>query len=242
MPTNTNISFIAITLLFWGVLFTHTARGAEVDGSIHVSILENKALYLAVGSTEWVPLKPGDPIYPGDEVQTLQGTRLVVTLGDGSEVRIAENSHFRLNPETSMTDQNFDFQLYLGKAWAHLRKNVYRSARLIIRTAQAKIDIQGTSYEAQANAAFTDVLVFSGKVKVSNQSQRANPPPLADGEIAGPQEIEAPQEVTLAEWQLIVGAFYRVRVGHTAAQPQPEKFSMAQVSSDWVSWNLERDK
>ena len=74
------------------------------------------------------------------------------------------------------TEQQFDLHLVFGKAWAILRKNVRRNAQLILRTANAKIGVKGTSYEIVANDHQTRVRVFSGKVEVQSKEKEGVAP------------------------------------------------------------------
>jgi len=209
---------------------------AKVPQEIIISYLEDKALYRAHEGASWEALKSGQTLFPNYEIKTLAETRLTLRLGDGSEVRVAPNSHLRINHQTDSEVGNFDFQLMLGKAWAKFRKNVKLGAKLILRTAHATINIQGTSYEASIAGDQTQVHVFTGKVAVSNQSNAAH-----QGASA-PTEIAPPHEVSREQWHLIVSAFYTVSVTKNQRPDKPKPFHLNSVENDWVTWNLNHDK
>ena len=209
---------------------------ANAPQGIIVSYLEDKALFRPQADAPWETLKIGQSLFPNYEIKTLVDTRLTIRLRDGSEVRVAPNSYLRINSQTNSERGEFDFQLILGKAWAKFRKNLKLGAKLILRTANAKINIQGTSYEATVSENQTDVRVFSGQVAVSSNLDDAN-----QG-ATPPTEIEAPHEVSREEWHVIVSAFYTISVAEDQPPGEPQPFSLDSVQSDWVQWNLDRDQ
>ncbi len=209
---------------------------AKVPTGIVISYLEDKALYRSQEGASWQELKSGQTMLPNYEIKTLAKTRLTLRLGDGSEVRVAPNSHLRINRQTDSKAGHFDFQLLLGKAWAKFRKNVKLGAKLILRTAHATINIQGTSYEASISGNQTQVHVFTGKVAVSNQLDGAHQ------SLSPPTEIAPPHQVSREQWQILVSAFYSVSVTNHQRPDNPKPFSLESVENDWVKWNLNHDK
>ena len=224
-------------LLFWMTLYGSSgipARAAPSPAGIFVSYLEDNALFRTGPNAPWAQVVIGQTLYPKYEIKTLPLTRVTLRLADGSEVRIAPNSHLRINPQTDAQVSRFDLQLLLGKAWAKFRKNVKLGAKLILRTAQAKINVRGTSYETSVAGDETQVRVFHGEVAVSNN--------MAGNQNAGaPTEIAPPHEVSREEWQVIVTAFYTISVRNN--QPtKPQAFRLDAVQNSWIDWNLEQDQ
>lgn len=222
-----------LTIIFLVGLCT-SAQAAGIVGKLVVSELKENALFRSSQQSPWQELKQGQTLYPNFEIKTLSQTRLTIRLGDGSEVRVAPNSLFRINDQTDAKLAQFDFQLVVGRAWARLRKNFRRGARLLIRTAHAKIDIEGTSYGASVTDTDTQVQVFTGKVSVaSNQDNFGSLEPM---------EIAPPHEVSREQWQVIVAAFHEITVrgGHQPGQPTP--FDPDASDDEWVQWNLEQDR
>lgn len=216
------------------ILFSSPVLASGLDNSILVKSLYGKAFYRKNDHSDWKKLKSGQVLLPPYEVKTLKNTRLTLTLGNNSIVRVAPDSHLRINSQTKPESEYFNLQLILGKAWAKLKKNVKVTTRLIIQTAYAQIDIRGTSYELTANDDFSDVYVFSGKVYVSPSKNK-------QAEFKIPHEISGPQEVTLEEWQIIVDAFHKITIGKNKQPGKSEKFTMDSVNNDWIEWNLEQD-
>lgn len=207
---------------------------AKATAEIVVSDLIEKALYRKNTNSAWETLNKGQALYPHYEIKTLENTLLTLKLGDGSEVRVAPNSLMRINNPDSTKANQFDLQLIIGKAWAKLRKNVQLGTKLILHTAQARIDIRGTSYEAIAGDTETQLHVFSGNVAVTPES--------GGGQIQAPVEIKGPHEVSKEEWQMIVAAFHQVRIKKGQIPNQPSKFNLNEVSNDWIKWNLQQDE
>lgn len=200
-----------------------------------VSYIEGNARFRTDANAPWQTIMIGQSLYPQYEVKTLPSTRMTVRLADGSEVRVAPNSHLRINPQTDTEVSQFDFQLILGRAWAKFRKNVRLGAKLILRTAHAKINVRGTSYEASVSGDQTQIRVFSGQVAVSASSLGSQSP-------AAPTEVAPPHEVSREEWQVIVSAFYTISVSKNQRPAQPQAFRLDSVQNNWVSWNLEQDQ
>lgn len=235
--TNQKISAFFCCLL--GIFFYGSsavpAEAATSPVGIFVSYLEEKALFRSSAEASWEEVVIGQKLYPKYEIKTLPLTRVTLRLADGSEVRIAPNSHLRINPQTDAKISRFDLQLVLGKAWAKFRKNVKLGAKLILRTAHAKINVRGTSYEASVAGDETQVHVFTGEVAVSNNQSGTLTP-------SAPTEIAPPREVSQEEWQVIVAAFYTISIGKNQQPTKPKAFRLNAVQNSWVDWNLQQDQ
>ncbi|MBF0278677.1 MAG: FecR domain-containing protein [SAR324 cluster bacterium] len=230
--------FVAGIFISLFLVNSTTSIAAEMPKGILITYLEDEAEYRSGEKNSWQELEAGQMLFPGYEVRTMAQTRLTLRLGDGSEVRVAPGSHLRINQQTDSETGQFDFQLMLGKAWAKFRKNVKLGARLILRTANATINIQGTSYEATVSGEQTEVRVFSGSVEVSGNSIAAN-------QIgAPPSEIAPPHEVSREQWHVIVSAFYTISVykNERPGEPKPFTIQSDEDGNAWVKWNLDHDE
>lgn len=226
--------WVGLFILIIGGSFPASTKAAGLVSKIVVSELENEAQFRASSEDNWQPLIQGVTLYPNYEIKTLSNTRLTIRLGDGSEVRVAPNSVLRINSQTNPESAQFDMQLMIGKAWAKFRKNLRIGAKLILRTAHAQININGTSYEASVNADSTQVRVFSGEVAVQNAFQ-------STGSLE-PTEIAPPHEVSREQWQVIVAQFYQVVVYPNQRPSNPTSFQWNQGDDDWADWNMEKDE
>lgn len=222
-----------ILMLVMGGFGLQSVHAAATSAGIEVTHLENNAFFRPNEDSDWFKVRAGLVLYPNYELKTMEQTRLTLTLNDGSEVRVAPNSVLRVNPETDVAQQQFDLQLMLGRAWAKFRKQVKVNAKLIIRTAQATIDVHGTSYEAIASTDGTQVRVFTGKVAVSNGQTASYQP---SGSLQ-PTEIAPPHEVSLEQWHVIVDAFYAIEIPAQGQPSTPKKFQLAEVQDDFIQWN-----
>ncbi|MBF0287307.1 MAG: FecR domain-containing protein [SAR324 cluster bacterium] len=223
---------LLILFVLMGSNLLYAASQSEV---IVVTHLENQAQYRTSNYADWESLEVGQELLPEYEIKTFPHTRMTMKLGEGSEVRVAPNTHMRINRQTNMGTGQIDLQLILGKAWAKFRKNLSRQAKLILRTAHAKINIHGTSYEATVSEDNTQVRVFTGEVAVSDNNQAAQTSNYA------PREIAPPHEVSRENWQVIVSAFYTISVSKDQKPGPPQPFHLKSVQNEWIQWNQRRD-
>lgn len=205
-----------------------------------VQQLDGTAVFRHSPQTEWIRLSVGQILLPSDEIQTKVNSRITLAFQDGALVRMAPESHIKINEDTQPALQEFNLKLVLGRAWASVKKNISVKTKLILETAQARIRITGTAYSVAATDKATDLLVFHGNVDVSS-TQPTGPNSEAHSEILGPQEILPPPEVSLEQWHVIVGAFQKVSVENHAVLPTPQSFSLNAVRDEWIDWNLKQE-
>jgi hypothetical protein len=85
-----------------------------------------------------------------------------------------------------------------------------------------------------------EVKVFSGEVAVNGQKPAAQAGTSEAGEVAGPQEVEGPHEVTMEAWTEIVRDMQRIRIGKNGKPQAVENFS-ANPGDAWEQWNKSRN-
>ncbi len=226
---------LGLLFLLFALIGPHTLQAASQSEAIIVTYLKNQAQYRTSRYAGWESLKVGQVLLPEYEIKTSAETRMTMKLGDGSEVRVAPNTHLRINRQTNVGMGQLDLQLILGKAWAKFRKNVKRQAKLILRTAHAKINVHGTSYEATVAGDNTQVRVFTGEVAVSQNDPAMSPKGYA------PREIAPPHEVSRETWQVIVSAFYTISISKGQKPGHPEPFQLQSIQNEWIQWNQEQD-
>ncbi len=207
---------------------------AKTPTLVQVQSIENQALYRQASHQQWQNLTEGTTLKAGDEIKTLQDTRLVISFGKYGVVRIAPKSQLKINPPPFIDEEAFELSLVFGKVWAKIKNQLQTSrSRLILKTRNAAIRIKGTTYEASFEDEQTQVRVFTGKVDVSaEQEQSAS---------LEPTEIQGPHEVSRQEWSVIVSAFETVIVSGNNPPAQPRTFQL-DSSDSWASWNLQQDE
>jgi hypothetical protein len=141
-------------------------------------------------------------------------------------------------------------KLTAGKMWASVTKAVGGESRFAVRTENAVAGVRGTTFRVNAEEdGSTLVKVYEGAVAVSNapimEKQKAGQKGPIDFE--GRKQVAAPfQEVSLQEWEKIVGKMFSLKVAVNGEQAEPVSFTAANDSAspedaDWVAWNREMD-
>ena len=98
--------------------------------------------------------------------------------------------------------------------------------------------MKGTQFDVllEPRLSRTEVSVFRGQVEVQPSVKIEGPK-----EVLGPQEVAPPQEVSREAWVVLVREQQRLVIGETGI-PRLEALSSAVRESDWVRFNLERDR
>lgn len=218
-----------------------------------VTFLKGKAKHGMEGS----PLKPlrrNDKVREGELLKTGAGTRLELKLADGSIMRLAPNSSLKVgvakSSDPAAGKDNGQHKLTAGKMWAKITKSMGHESKFAVRTENAVAGVRGTTFRVNAEEdGATVVKVYEGAVAVSNG-------PLVEKAASGTQgridfknrkEVAAPfHEVSLQEWEKIVGAMKEIRVAANGAQTEPTDFTAQsdaanKEDAEWVAWNNEMD-
>ncbi|MDW7681971.1 MAG: hypothetical protein SCK70_15520, partial [bacterium] len=88
--------------------------------------------------------------------------------------------------------------------------------------------------------------VYNGEVKITNAPEKTNLTPRMIGvhEVPGPYEVPGPREVSLDEWVYIVRNMQKIILDKRGKIKNVGDFSLTDQDeqTDWVKWNLQRDK
>ncbi|MBD3631112.1 FecR family protein [Cyclobacterium sp.] len=127
------------------------------------------AVFILLGFTAWVYWQMAFSSVDQPEMivkQTLEGMRSTITLSDGSQIRLNENSEFEF-PEAFLNGQRL--VRLEGEAFFDITPDPDKP--FIVQTGNAEIVVLGTSFNINTHQA-TEVTVASGKVKVANRDSR----------------------------------------------------------------------
>ncbi|WP_439484179.1 FecR family protein [Cyclobacterium plantarum] len=127
------------------------------------------AVFILLGFTAWIYWEMAFSSVDQPEMtvkQTLEGMRSTITLSDGSQIRLNENSEFEF-PEAFLNGQRL--VRLEGEAFFDITPNPDKP--FIVQTGNAEIVVLGTSFNINTHQA-TEVTVASGKVKVANRVSR----------------------------------------------------------------------
>ncbi len=242
----TSLAFFCFASLLHarGPMTVQTGKGEAL-----ISVLEGAARVQSEGEKAWRPLKSGDLLKRGDEVQVGKASRLELRLPDQSALRFSEDTRFKIvsiDVSKQSKTRNTKINLALGKTWANVSKamggvkpNYEMSSR------NAVCGVRGTVYRmnVEENASVL-VRVYNGEVNVSGGAKAKDVLPPLSGppqKVPGPKPVEGPRKVTMEEWTYIVKSMQQIRIGSDGLAQKPEAFTEAEDREAWVEWNKARD-
>jgi hypothetical protein len=146
-----------LAIFWWGP----SAHGAESAGS--VTALEGRAEALHTGVTTWAPLAVGDAVLIGDQVRTLQESKLKLLFRDQSLFTLAPSSTLTVTEQVAGAAAPVSrFSLLLGTVRAVVNERYGEpGARFEMNTPTAVAAVHGTGFIATYDPA-VDESVFVG--------------------------------------------------------------------------------
>jgi len=204
-----------------------------------VTLLERPVQVKRKGVETWTVLNMGDKVKQGDTIRTGMGARVEITLGNKRVFRIGQASEVEL-PELEAgesKDTKAKVNLVLGRFWAGLMKPLKGGEeRFEVQTATATIGVKGTQFgvDFDKESKASSIAVISGSVAA------VPPPPEEVHEISGPREIAPPQEISRAEWSVMVMRDQKVIIIPGQA-PKVVPLTAEDKADDWIKFNTDRD-
>ncbi len=202
-------------------------------------------------SPDWVNAEINSPVNSGDRLRTYQRSRAELELIDLDMIRMAPETTIdivKLYEETKGKLKETKINLQEGDIWANLNKKT-STVTFDITTPVAGAAITGTVFRMNVKQdSTTELKVYTGEVKVSNVPEKIKTEPQKifkkPHEVPGPHEVPAPKEVTLDEWVYIVKNMQKIVIDTNGKVQSYGSFSSddSDEQSDWVQWNLQRDK
>ena len=213
-----------------------------------VTYLRGTAKKQKLQDIHWRSVGEKSRVVGGERVRTLSQSRAELEFLRLDRIRMAPNTTIdilKLYEETKERRRETNIVLQKGDLWASVAKR--SNLRLKIATPVAAAAITGTSLRMSvADDSSTELKVYRGEVVITNAKDvdAAKARSIEPHEIEGPHEVPGPHEVSLEEWALIVRQMQKVKVGKDGRLVYSGDFSLADADeqSDWVKWNLERDR
>jgi len=213
-----------------------------------ISFPLGNVLVLNKGETRFRKATFNMPVLNGDKIETKKESRCEITYGDGSIVRIDEQSIYTVEKAIISDDQKeVESKLSIGKLWANLKKLVRGKDSWQLKSPAAVVAVRGTIYRMNAGAdSSSQVLVYDGQVDVRPASAagtqqgmgRAPGPPR---QVQGPQQVAGPRQVSILQWFEIVKAQQQIVVRPDGSYAKSDFNFVEDEKLDWVRWNKERD-
>jgi len=181
-------------------------------------------------------------VYPEDVIETGGDGRVELIINRETVVRLRENTQVTVeafrNTKENKGKSKVGFSV--GSVWTKMKKFKDKVSRFELTLPTAIAGVHGTVYQTScAKDSSAEVKVYSGEVAVS--SSRSATGPVGSGEVAGPQEVPGPHEVSMETWTEIVRSMQRVTIGRDGKPTKPRSFSR-DPKNEWEKWNEERDR
>jgi hypothetical protein len=225
------------------------AGQAGDDTKARVTYLEGTASVSSAEHPKSTPLRKGDRLGRGQNVNVGAGSRLELHFPEGTVMRFAERSVIKLDEllyRKQDGEKTVKIGLDLGKMWAKVRQLVTPGSRVEVWTANAVAGVRGTVYRVNAEEDRSAVVkVYEGSVSVDGVPRETVKQPAASSPVAvpGPHAVPPPyHEVTMEEWHVIVRSFQQITISPEGKPSEPAVFKPQDEADDWVQWNRERDK
>ena len=228
-----------------------SAQGKQLFGKVTFPLGD---VQVQVAKTpDWTKAAMNQELFVGDRLKTAVKSRCEITLNGGGKFRIAEKSEVLLT-EAKVTALKKDFGATVtrGQVWVAAKAAFGETKNVAVRTPTAVAAIRGTKYRAVAGEEESSVLVYDGKVDVNwaqgldqseedQQGDSGGPIRLIQPtEVAPPEEVPGPYEVTLEDWITIVEGI-QINVRADGKYSMFEFDQAADAGLDFVRWNKDLD-
>lgn len=137
-----------------------TSRAADVVARLHEH--SGQVQIMRSGNGNWVDLKDGEEIHPGDRLKTLAKATATVEKTDGTTVEIMPLS------EVTMVNER-GFRVQLGRVWSRFVHAV--GGKFFIETPTTTALIRGTVLSVSHDGSDSRVLVTEGLVSVEDRNR-----------------------------------------------------------------------
>lgn len=198
------ISLIVIVLI--GVLifqifdYFSEKRRQALENKAAIEVISGRAELKIWGVEEWADTRTGAILHEGDSLKTAPGSRVVLTLLNGSSVRVSSETEIELtNLKTRDGQDELGLRVKYGDVWVKRTENQAVNASFTVTTEHLEVASLGTIFSVSATAR-ESLRVFEGTVQVALRV-----PEPEDSEtirIADTLEVEFGQEVSLGQEEI----------------------------------------
>lgn len=240
----------AFLFLFCGIAEAKRVVPVNIGkGECQVTTLNGSAKLSHQGGS-WGKLKAGQILKGGDQVETGPGTKMELMLPDGSLLRFADNTRFKIvaiDMDERSGARNAKINVALGKTWANVNKGLKIKPNIDVASDNAVAGVRGTVYRMNVDEDQSVLVrVYDGEVKVEGgKGKQQDAKPSLQGppqKVSGPTQVQGPARVSMDQWVFIIKSMQQIRISSAGVPSKPESFTVKEDRDAWVKWNQVRDQ
>ncbi|MCF8067867.1 MAG: FecR domain-containing protein [Desulfobacterales bacterium] len=235
--------FIKISLFVFLIIFLNSTNSNAADFNFEsptVTMLNGNASITKAGASEPGPLFLNDFLDSGDHIRTDNNTRLEITMPDGSYIRVAENSFFKISSikePDQFEDNSVSISLFTGNFWTTSSYFIVKEC-FSIKTKPFNTHNGITVFKVEITKDdFASVKVYQGGAEIQNLSPEQKLSKNNDAEKIHPANNAA----FPGKWHYSINQMYQSIIRPDCTPTAPFRFTLKSDMSNWVDWNLSFD-
>ncbi|MDX2034355.1 MAG: FecR family protein [Blastocatellia bacterium] len=146
-----------------------TARAQVPQVEARVAGLSGGSAQRIVSGRGAFPLRTGDALSPGDEIDTRGGARVRIEMTDGSVINLLPGSRLLLKDYRAAGSLRDLFEIIAGRVRIKVNRFGGKPNPVRVNTPSASIAVRGTEFDVIVNRRETRVAVYEGLVEVSDR-------------------------------------------------------------------------
>lgn len=245
-----NIQAVIIFFVLASLIVAYSlAQQPKDDKKGLVTYTNGRVKKKVVTEEDWINAEKNTEVLTGDRVRTYQQSRAELELMDVDVIRMAPETIIdilKLYEETKTKGKETQVSVEKGDVWANIKKKE-DNVKFGISAPVAVAAITGTILRMGVLADSSTLLkVYNGEVKITNAPERADliPKTIQVHQVPGPYEVPGPYQVSMDEWVYIVRNMQKIVINNKGQIKEVGEFKKSDKdeATDWVRWNLNRDK
>lgn len=153
-----------------GLSFISTeAGGQNIRVEARISSLSGGSAVRQVTGRGVFPLRKGDEVTPGDEIDTRGGARVLIAMSDGSVITVMPGTRVVLKDFRSAGSIRELIDIIIGRVRIKVNRMGGRPNPARVNTPSASIAVRGTEFGVVVIPGETSVVVYEGLVEVINR-------------------------------------------------------------------------
>lgn len=224
---------LIVVLVFQMVDYFQEKRAKKLENKAALEVSSGRAEMKFWGMDQWTSALSGSILSEGDALRTAPGSRIVLSLLNGSVIRLSSETEVEIaSLKTRDHEDDAEFSLKKGEMWVKRTDNETVRAHFRVTTPHLDVISQGTIFDVSMKTQ-ESVRVLEGKVSVAVRI-----PDASDGSkfiVVDTVEVALGQEVSLGAEE-ITDLQNKKPIAYLALLADEFR------ESDWYDWNRAEDR